>query len=113
MRITQRGRPTGRVVAYTTDVGGEQQIAVRPAEGGAERVLTAFRDGYLYGPVFSPDGQTLAFSDSAHRLWLTGVDKVGAPRQVAQDKFGEIHGPGLFARRPLAGLQPFRRRPPP
>jgi tricorn protease len=83
--------PDGRTVAYTTDVGGEQQIAVRPAEGGAERVLTAFKDGYLYGPIFSPDGQSLAFSDSAHRLWLTGVDKPGTPRQVAQDKFGEIH----------------------
>ena len=83
--------PDGRTVAYTTDVGGEQQIATRPAEGGAERVLTTFKDGYLYGPMFSPDGRSLAFSDSAHRLWLVGVDSSGPARQVAQDKFGEIH----------------------
>ena len=33
--------PDGRTIAYTTDVGGGQQIAIRPAEGGAERVLTS------------------------------------------------------------------------
>ncbi|HEV7157557.1 MAG TPA: S41 family peptidase [Caulobacteraceae bacterium] len=80
----------GRLIAYTTDASGEQQIAVRPAEGGPERVLTHFSEGYLYGPVFSPDGRNLAFSDSAHRLWIVGVDG-GAARQVAQDNKSEIH----------------------
>ena len=82
--------PDGKLVAYTTDSTGEQQIAVRPAEGGAERVLTSFPQGYLYGPIFSPDGKTLSFSDSSHKLWVVGVDG-GAPQQVAQDKFSEIH----------------------
>ncbi len=82
--------PDGKWVAYTTDVGGNPQVAIRPAEGGAEKVLTAFAEGYLYAPVFAPDGKTLAFSDSAHRLWTVRVDG-GAPRQVAQDKLGEIH----------------------
>ena len=82
--------PDGKTIAYTTDVGGCQQIAVRSAEGGAEKVLTAFKEGYLYGPSFSPDGKTITFSDGAHRLWIVGVDG-GAPRQVAQDKFSEIH----------------------
>ena len=82
--------PDGKTIAYTTDVGGCQQIAIRPAEGGVEKVLTAFKDGYLYGPSFSPDGKTLSFSDGAHRLWLVGIDG-GTPRQVAQDKFSEIH----------------------
>ena len=82
--------PDGKLVAYTTDVGGEAQIAVRPADGGDERILTSFTSGYLYGPVFSPDGKSLAFSDSAHKLWLVGTDGK-APRQVAQDKFAEIH----------------------
>ena len=82
--------PDGKWVAYTTDVGGNPQVAVRPAEGGAEKVLTSFADGYLYGPVFSADGRTLAFSDSAHRLWTVRVDG-GAPKLVARDKVGEIH----------------------
>jgi tricorn protease len=82
--------PDGRTIAYTTDVGGGQQIAVRPAEGGAETVLTHFKTGYFYGPVFSPDGKTLAFSDGQHKLWTVRTDG-GAPREVAEDKLGEIH----------------------
>jgi len=82
--------PDGRTIAYTTDAGGRQGIAVRPAEGGAERILTSFAEGYFYGPIFSPDGKTLAFSDGSHRLWIVGTDG-GAPKQVAQDKFAEIH----------------------
>ncbi len=82
--------PDGRTIAYTTDAGGSQQIAIRPAEGGPEKILTSFADGYFYGPVFSPDGKTLAFSDGTHRLWIVGTD-AGKPKQVAQDKLNEIH----------------------
>jgi tricorn protease len=82
--------PDGRTIAYTTDVTGGQQIAIRPAEGGPEKVLTEFKDGYFYGPVFAPDGKTLAFSDGSHKLWILRTDG-GAPRLVAQDKLGEIH----------------------
>jgi len=82
--------PDGKLIAYTTDAGGADQIAVRPAEGGPERRVTAFTEGYLYGPTFSPDGKTLTFSDGYHKLWVVGVDG-GAPKQVAQDKDNEIH----------------------
>jgi tricorn protease len=82
--------PDGTMVAYTTDNNGNQQIALRPSSGGAEKILTHFTTGYLYAPVFSPDGKLLAFSDSAHRLWLANTDGT-APRMVAQNPFGEIH----------------------
>ena len=82
--------PDGRMIAYTTDVGGRQQIAIRPAEGGTEKILTSFEMGYFYGPIFSPDGKTLAFSDGAHRLWIMGTEGA-APKQVAQDTLTEIH----------------------
>ena len=82
--------PDGRTIAYTTDVGGGQQIAVRPAEGGPEKVLTSFAEGYFYGPIFSPDGKTLAFSDGNHKLWTVRTDG-GAPKLVTQDKQNEIH----------------------
>ncbi len=82
--------PDGRTIAYTTDSHGNQQIAVRPAEGGPEKLLTNFRQGYLYGPIWSPDGKLLAFSDGAHRLWTVGTAG-GAPTQVAQDRLSEIH----------------------
>ncbi|HEY3786213.1 MAG TPA: S41 family peptidase [Steroidobacteraceae bacterium] len=82
--------PDGKLIAYTTDVSGEQQLAVRPAEGGAERIVTHFDRGYYYRPRWSPDGERLAFSDNEHRLWFVPVAG-GAPVQVAQDKFAEIH----------------------
>ena len=83
--------PDGMKVAYTTDVTGEQQIALRPASGGEEKFITNFRSGYFYTPVFSPDGKMLAFTDSEHRLWLANVDGGMPPRQVAQDPYLEIH----------------------
>ena len=82
--------PDGKWIAYTTDAPGRQEVAVRPAEGGPERIVTSFAKGYFYGPIFSPDGRTLAFSDGEHKLWTVGVDG-GAPRLVAQDPQNEIH----------------------
>jgi tricorn protease len=82
--------PDGTMIAYTTDVTGEQQIAIRPAQGGPERILTRFTQGYFYQPVWAPGGDKLAFSDGAHRLWL--VDLAGGePKQIAQDPLNEIH----------------------
>jgi tricorn protease len=83
--------PDGTMVAYTTDVTGEQQIAVRPAIGGEEKIITHFPSGYFYTPVFSPDGKMLAVTDNEHRLWLTSADGDSPPRQVAQDPYLEIH----------------------
>ena len=82
--------PDGKSIAYTTDISGEQEIAVRPAEGGAERILTHFERGYFYRPRWSPLGDRLAFSDNEHRLWILAVAG-GEPMQVAQDRYNEIH----------------------
>jgi tricorn protease len=82
--------PDGRTIAYTTDISGEQQVAVRPAEGGPERILTHFERGYFYGPRWSPNGERLAFSDHEHRLWFIALAG-GEPVQVARDPYTEIH----------------------
>ncbi len=82
--------PEGNAIAYTTDVSGEQQVAVRPAEGGAERILTHFSRGFFYTPLWSVAGDRLAFSDNEHRLWSLAVAG-GEPVQVAQDPYNEIH----------------------
>jgi tricorn protease len=82
--------PDGKTIAYTTDVSGEQQVAVRPAEGGAEKVLTHFPHGYFYGPRWSPDADHLAFSDNEHRLWIVATGGGGEPQQLAQDPYQEI-----------------------
>lgn len=82
--------PDGKTIAYTTDVSGEQQIAVAPAEGGAQTILTHFAAGFFYTPLWSPDGRRLAFADGNHRLWLLTIAG-GKPVVVAQDRFTEIH----------------------
>ncbi|MEO1969687.1 MAG: S41 family peptidase [Sphingomonadaceae bacterium] len=82
--------PDGSWVAYTTDANGNQQLAIRPADGGKEKLLTDFTSGYLYGPVWSPGGKNLAVSDGNHRLWLVSASG-GSPKLIAQDKDSEIH----------------------
>jgi tricorn protease len=82
--------PDGKTIAYTTDSGGEQQIATRPAQGGPEKILTHFATGFFYTPAWSPDGKHLALADGNHRLWLIDVAG-GRATQVAQDPFNEIH----------------------
>ncbi|HWM67193.1 MAG TPA: S41 family peptidase [Steroidobacteraceae bacterium] len=82
--------PDGKTVAYTTDISGEQQVAIRPAEGGSEKILTHFERGFFYTPRWSPNGERLAFSDHEHRLWWVSVAG-GEPVQVARDLYGEIH----------------------
>jgi tricorn protease len=81
--------PDGKTIAYTTDVSGEQQIAIRPAEGGAEKILTHFPTGYFYTPRWAPGGDRLAFADNEHRLWIVAVAG-GEPQQIAQDPYQEI-----------------------
>ena len=80
----------GKTIAYTTDVSGEQQVAVRPSEGGVEKILTHFPHGYFYGPRWSPDGDHLAFSDNEHRLWIVATAGGGEPQQLAQDPYQEV-----------------------
>jgi tricorn protease len=82
--------PDGKTVAYTTDVNGEQQVAIRSAEGGPEKILTQFKSGFYYAPVWSPDGKQLAVPDGNHRLWLLAIGS-GNLTQVAQDPYNEIH----------------------
>jgi tricorn protease len=81
--------PDGKTIAYTTDISGEQQLAIRSAEGGPEKILTHFQNGYFYGPRWSPNGDRLAFSDNGHRLWVVSVAG-GEPQQIAQDPYQEV-----------------------
>ena len=81
--------PDGKTIAYETDSSGSQQLAVRPAAGGTERLITHFSTGYLYTPIWSPSGDSLAVADANHSLWLVPLN--GAqPRCIMRDPFAEI-----------------------
>jgi tricorn protease len=66
--------PDGTWVAYVTDGSGEGQIGLRRADGtGDEQLLTDRKRGHLYGPVWSPDSEKLAFADGDHVVWILTV----------------------------------------
>lgn len=81
--------PDGRVIAYTSDVTGEQQIMLRASNGNDERELTHFKSGYLYRPIWSNDGKTLVVTNSNMELWLISA-ATGASHRVSQDPHGAI-----------------------
>ena len=76
--------PDGATIAYVTDVGGEQQVALRRAKGGVERIVTRFKSGYLYAPVWAPDGKSVAVGDAGKKLWVVTL-ATGETREVAHD----------------------------
>ncbi|MGH8280395.1 MAG: S41 family peptidase, partial [Gammaproteobacteria bacterium] len=83
--------PDGKWIAYATDITGEDQLAVRPADNsGPQQIVTDFKTGYFYGPTWSPGSDRLAFSDNEHRLWILDI-KTRKLTQVAQDKYNEMH----------------------
>jgi tricorn protease len=82
--------PDGRYIAYLTDREHQEQIAIRPSEGGAETILTKFDKGYFYTPVWSPGSDKIAFSDNEHQLWYVSVSR-GGPVKVAHDPRQEIN----------------------
>ncbi len=63
-------------IACVTDAGGEQELALLPADGAAVPTLaTTDRAQWLLRPVASPDGRFLAFGDKNLRLWMFDVSK--------------------------------------
>jgi Tol biopolymer transport system component len=58
--------PNGRWIAYLRSVGraGQPQLAVVPASGGVERLLTHVAKGYVFQtrPVWTPDGREVVFT---------------------------------------------------
>ena len=74
--------PDGKWIAYITDASGENELAVRAADGrpfkwngetteSEEKILTELGPGYKFRPSWSPDSKTLVFATndgSLHRV---------------------------------------------
>ncbi|MBW4029024.1 MAG: hypothetical protein HIU93_16805 [Acidobacteria bacterium] len=88
--------PDGSILAYTSDISGEQQMWLHYFAGGADRMLTHFVAGYRYKPVWSTDGRILAIADSNNSLWLISA-ATGKTREVAHDISSVIHDAAFSA----------------
>lgn len=89
--------PDGKHLAYVTDRPGEYQLALRPADGGEETVLTSFPDGYRYQPFWSPDSRKLAFVDHALQLQVHDLDR---KQTTVVDQLRWLYHPRLLGYRP-------------
>jgi tricorn protease len=66
--------PDGKQVAVITDETGEQEIGLLDTAGKEPpRVLTAGEQGWLFPPVWSPDGKKLAYADLTMTLYVVDV----------------------------------------
>jgi tricorn protease len=64
----------GKHVACITDETGEQELAIFDAAGKEKhRVLTHRGKGWLFDPVWSPDGSKLAYADLTQALFVVDV----------------------------------------
>jgi tricorn protease len=99
--------PDGKSVAYFSDAGGEYALHVAPTlpsprgegglgGGGEPKVYKLDGHGFYEHPVWSPDGQKLAYRDNAQTLyWIdlaTGVStKVAAEPQYGPGRARSLH----------------------
>ena len=83
--------PNGKWVAYVTDATGESEIAVKASDGsGNEQILTDRKTGYIYGLVWSPGSDKIAFSDNEKTLWYLNI-KDKKLIKIDESKRFEIH----------------------
>jgi len=61
--------PDGKYIAYISDLSGEDEIYIRPADGrGAVEQLTKNGDSYKYAIIWSPDSRKILWADKKLRL---------------------------------------------
>lgn len=87
--------PKGKRVLYVTDESGEQQIVTADAwgRGDVKAVDEPGQSKWHYQPIWSPDGEWIAWGDETQTLWVQKADgselKKG-PRKVDHSDQSEI-----------------------
>jgi hypothetical protein len=73
--------PDGRYMTYMVGVKGSEQVFVQPVGGGARRQITS-EPGGNRNPVWSPDGNAIAYfrRDGIWIVPMAGGDAAGGPR---------------------------------
>ncbi len=82
--------PDGKLIAYISDVSGEDEIYIVPQDGtGPAKQLTRGADTYKFYLLWSPDSRKILWSDKKLRLQFVDVAS-GNVTQVAQATAFEI-----------------------
>lgn len=77
-------------IVLITDEPGEQQLAIVPADASeGPGLVTQDREGWLFPPRSSPDGQYLAYADQSMRLHVVNLQTLGQ-QLVDRAEGGEI-----------------------
>ena len=80
----------GKHVACITDETGEQELAIFDAAGKEKHQLVTHRgQGWIFAPVWSPDGTKLAYADLTQALFIVDVAS-GELKQVDASDVWEI-----------------------
>lgn len=71
--------PKGEKVLYLTEAGIEEEVHAKDAwgRGEAQVVQKAHEGVWHYQPVYSPDGQKVAYSDNSYELFVMNADGSG------------------------------------
>ncbi|GAB4340171.1 MAG: S41 family peptidase [Calditrichia bacterium] len=65
--------PDGRWIAYISDESGEDEIYLRPQQGGKARQITSGSKCYKYQIYWSPDSKKLLWADRLQRLRVVNI----------------------------------------
>lgn len=77
--------PDGSLIAAISDETGEQEIVILDAMGRDEpRRITSGGQGWIFPPVWSPDGTKIAYADLTQTLYI--IDVESGDRTVVDDE---------------------------
>ncbi|MEM9064459.1 MAG: S41 family peptidase [Planctomycetota bacterium] len=80
--------PDGKWICYFSDEDGEYELYVVQSDGKGEvRQLTDGNKTYFMSPNWSPDSETIAYTDKAGNLYLTTLED-GATEIIDRDEWG-------------------------
>lgn len=84
--------PEGKRLLYITDQSGEEEMVTADAwgRGELEVVQAAGEVGRHFQPVYSPDGEWIAYADQTHTLYIIPAEG-GDPRKVDYCEQSEIY----------------------